>query len=230
MRSAPLQEIAETVSRALAHLTDRLIWSYCLPLMAKRCISLHYEIGLAHEAYIRCAERNGANRIRSDLLDRLARLLGNSLLDERDHTPRSRSGNNEVISVQGWLATSGVTQPLALWWGRSGSSVSKGSEVKTVQAKLLELRMRLGYYAHGLPGGVTRPREPGPTAVANEAAPHQTDADAASARGPSSSDLIMAGIDWSDLDHGSRDFDHGYDDDDEYYDDYDGIWEDEASF
>ena len=29
---APLQEIAETVSRALAYLTDRLIWPYCLPL------------------------------------------------------------------------------------------------------------------------------------------------------------------------------------------------------
>ena len=66
--------------------------------------------------------------------------------------------------------------------------------------------------------------------MANEAAPHQTDADAASARGPSSSDPIMAGINWSDLDHGSSGFDQGYDDDDEYYDDYDGIWEDETTW
>ena len=100
VRSAPLQEIAETVSRALAHLTDRLIWPYCLPLMAERFMMLHYEIEWAHGAYIRSAERNCVNRICSDLHDRPARLLGNSLLDERDHTPRSRSGNNEVISVQ----------------------------------------------------------------------------------------------------------------------------------
>ena len=39
-RSAPLQEIAETVSRALACLIDRLIWPYCLPLMAEMCLEL----------------------------------------------------------------------------------------------------------------------------------------------------------------------------------------------
>ena len=159
-------------------------------------------------------------------------MLGDSLLDERDHTPRNRSGNNEVISVQDWLATSGLTQPLAQRWGRSGSSaVPKGSVVTTAQANLLELSMRRGYCnVHGLSGGVTRPSEPGPTAVANEAAPHQTDADAASARGPSSSDSTMAGIDCNDLDHGSSDFDHGYDDDDEYKDDYDAIWDDETTW
>ena len=145
VRCAPLQEIAETVSRALTYLTDRLIWPYCLPLMAERFMMLHCEIELAHGAYVRCAERNAANLILSDLHDRLARLLGNSLLDERDHTPRNRSGNNEVISIQDWLATSGVTQLLAQRWGRSGSSPSKGSVVTTVQANLLELSIRLGY-------------------------------------------------------------------------------------
>ena len=117
VRSAPLQEIAKTVSRAFAGLADRLIWPYCLPLMAERCLKLHNEIEGAHEAYIRCAKRNGANRIRSGLHGRLARLLGNSLLDERDHTPRDHFGNNEVISVQDWLATRGMTQPLAQRWG-----------------------------------------------------------------------------------------------------------------
>ena len=74
-----------------------------------------------------------------------------------------------------------------------------------------------------------RPSEPGPTAVANEAAPHQTDADAASARGPFSSGLVMAGIDWSDLDHGLSDSDQEYDGDGEYKDDYDVIWDDETT-
>ena len=43
-RSAPLQDIAETVSRALACLTDRLTWPYCLPLMADWCSKLHNEL------------------------------------------------------------------------------------------------------------------------------------------------------------------------------------------
>ena len=49
VRSAPLREIAETVSRALAYLTDRLIWPYCLPLMAERCSELYEEIEGAHD-------------------------------------------------------------------------------------------------------------------------------------------------------------------------------------
>ena len=85
-RSAPLQEIAEAVSRALACLTDRLIWPYCLPLMAERCLKLHNEIVGAHEAYIRCATRNGAYLILPGLYDRLARLLGNSLRAEQPRT------------------------------------------------------------------------------------------------------------------------------------------------
>ena len=92
MRCAPLQEIAETVSRALAYLTDRLIWPYYLPLMADRFMMLHYEIEWAHEAYMRCAERSAANRILSELHDRRTRLFGDSLLDERDHNPRICSG------------------------------------------------------------------------------------------------------------------------------------------
>ena len=50
VRCAPLQEIAETVSRALAYLTDRLIWPYCLPLMAERDLELHDEIEETHES------------------------------------------------------------------------------------------------------------------------------------------------------------------------------------
>ena len=94
-RSAPLQETAGTVSRALASLTDRLIWPYCLPRIADMCLE---SVG-AHEAYIRCATRNGANLILSDLYDRLARLLGHNLANgtARDHTSRDRDG--EIISV-----------------------------------------------------------------------------------------------------------------------------------
>ena len=172
-RSAPLQEIAETVRRALACLTDRLIWPYCLPLMAERCLKLHNEIDGAHGAYVRCAKRNGANLILSGLYGRLAWLLVNSLLGERDHTPRNRFGNNEVISVQDWLATRGVPQSLAQRWGRNGSNVSKETVVKTVQSNLMELRARHGR-VHGRRGSAMPPNKPGLTAVANTAAPRQT--------------------------------------------------------
>ena len=128
----------------------------------------------------------------------------------------------ETIPVQERMAIAGMTKPLVQRWERNGSIVPKGTVVETVRAR--------HDYEHGLPGGVTRPNEPGPTAAANEAAPHQTDADAASARGPSSSGPIMAGVDWSDLDHGLSDFDHGYDDDDEYEDDYEAIWDDETTW
>ena len=112
VRSAPLQEIAKTVSRALACLTDRLIWPYCLPLMAEKSVELHEEIDGAHEGYIRCAERNAANLILSGLHNHLARLLGNSLLEARDHPPRILGCDfrvtNEVYSAQDWLATRGI--------------------------------------------------------------------------------------------------------------------------
>ena len=133
-RSAPLQEIAETVSRALTCLTDRLIWPYCLPLMmAEMCLKLHEEIDGAHEACIRCAEHNGANLILSGLYDRLARLLGGSLLGERDHTPRNRFGNGEVILVRDWLAISSMAQLLAQKWECNFSNVSKETLVTTVK-------------------------------------------------------------------------------------------------
>ena len=64
---------------------------------------------------------------------------------------------------------------------------------------------------------------------AKEAANHQADANAASARGTFSFDLVMPGVDWSDIDHGLSDSDHGYDDEDEYKDDYDGVWDDETT-
>ena len=99
------------------------------------------------------------------------------------------------------MAIAGMTQPLAQRCERNGSIVSKETVVETVRSNLAELRARRND-EHGLSGGVTRPSEPGPTVEANEAAHHQADADAASARGPSSSDPTMAGIDWSDLDHG----------------------------
>ena len=90
--------------------------------------------------------------------------------------------------------------------------------METARRNLAELRARRND-EHGLSRGVKRPIEPDPTAVANEATPHQADADAAPARGPLPSDLVMAGIDWSDLDHGLSDSDHGHDDDGEWKDD-----------
>ena len=162
-----------------------------------------------------------ANPILSGLHDRLVRLLGNSLLRERDHPSRRLDRNyrftNEVISVQEWIAIDGMTQPLAQRCERNGSNVPKETVVETVRNNLAELRARHDC-VHGLPGGVTPPSKPGLTAVANEAAPHQTDADAAAARGPSSSDLIMVEIDASEIVASSCsliDFDHGYDDDDD---------------
>ena len=101
---APLQEIAETVGRALAYLTDRLTWPYCLPAKADQCLALHEKIERTHVVYQRYAKRNAANFMLSELHDNLARLLGNSLLDERDHTPMERDLNfrytGEIISVQ----------------------------------------------------------------------------------------------------------------------------------
>ena len=86
-----------------------------------------------------------------------------------------------------------MTQPLAQRWGRNGSSMSKETVVETVRNNLAELRARHDW-GYCFPRGVKRPSEPGPTAVADDAAHHQADADAASARGPFSSDLVMAGI------------------------------------
>ena len=44
VRLASLHETAETVSRALAYLTDRLSWPYCLPGTAGQCLALHEKI------------------------------------------------------------------------------------------------------------------------------------------------------------------------------------------
>ena len=144
VRCAPLQKAAETVSRALAYLTDRLIWPYCMPLMAERFSELYEEIEEAHEAYRRCAERNAANLILPGLHDHLARLLGNSPLEARDHTPRILGcdfrATNEVYFVQDRLATMRVTQPLAQRWGRNGSSMSKGTVVETARNNLAEVK------------------------------------------------------------------------------------------
>ena len=93
--------------------------------MAEVCLKLHEEIDGAHEAYVRCAKRNGANLILSGLYDRPARLRGDSLLDKRDHTPRNRFGSNEIISVQDWPAIGGMTQPLVQKWECNGSNVPK---------------------------------------------------------------------------------------------------------
>ena len=83
------------------------------PLMAEMCLELREGNFGAHEAYIRCATRNGAYLILPGLYDRLDRLLGHRLANGtvRDHTLRDRDG--EIISVQDWLAISGMTQPLA---------------------------------------------------------------------------------------------------------------------
>ena len=97
VRCAPLQEIAETVSRALEYLTDRLVWPYCSPLMAERLMMLHHEIELAHEAYMRCAWRSATNRILPDLHDRLTRLLGDSLLEHGYDDDDEYKDDNEDI-------------------------------------------------------------------------------------------------------------------------------------
>ena len=229
---APLQEIAETVSRALAYLIDRLIWPYCLPAKADQCLALHEKIERAHVVYQRYAKHNAANFMLSELHDNLARLLGNSLLDERDHTPMERDLNfrdtGEIISVQDWMTTAGMTQPLAQRCERDDSIVPKEAVVETVRRNLAELRARRND-EHGLSRGVKRPIEPGPTVGAKEAAHNQADANAASARGTFSFDLVTPGIDWSDIDHGLSDSDYGYDDDDEYKDDYDDVWDDETT-
>ena len=229
---APLQEITETVSRALAYLIDRLIWPYCLPAKADKCLALHEKIERAHVVYQRYAKHSAANFMHSELHDNLARLLGNSLLDERDHTPMERDDNfrytGEIISVQDWMTTAGMTQPLAQRCERDGSIVSKEAVVETVRHNLAELRARRND-EHGLSRGVRRPIEPGPAVGGKAAAHHQADANAASARGTFSFDFVTPGIDWSDIDHGLSDSDYGYDDDDEYKDDYDGVWDDSDS-
>ena len=144
VRCAPLQEIAETVSRALAYLTDRLIWPYCLPAKAEQCLKLHEKIERAHEVYQRYAKHSAAHPIASDLHDRLTRLLDGSLLDERDHTPRERDCNfrytGEIIPVHEWIAITGMTQPLAQRCERDGSIVSKETVVETVRHNLAELQ------------------------------------------------------------------------------------------
>ena len=141
--------------------------------MAEMYLKLREEVVGAHEAFMRCATRNGANLILSGLYDRLARLLGHNLANGtvRDHTLRDRDG--EIISVQDWLAISGMTQPLAQKCECNGSNVSKDTLVKTFKSNLVELRARHGR-VHGRRGSAAPPSKPDLTAVANTAALHQT--------------------------------------------------------
>ena len=127
----------------------------------------------------------------SVLHDDLARLLGNRLLSERDHTPMEKDLNwrdtGEIILLQDWMATAGMAHPLAQRCERDGSIVPKEEAVvETVRRNLAELRARRNN-EHGLSRGVKRPIEPGPTVGAKEAAHHQADANAAPARGTFSS-------------------------------------------
>ena len=89
----------------------------------------------------------------------------------------------------------------------------------TESSSLIEHRTRRRGRMQGRLGSATSPSEPGLTAVAYEAAPYQTDADAAATRASeSSSDLIMVETDANEIVEGSSsliDFDHGYDDDDD---------------
>ena len=85
---------------------------------------------------------------------------------------RNHPFTNEAIPVQEWNAIFGMAQPLAQRWERDGSIVSKETVVETARSNLAELHA-WNDYEDSLPaGGVTRSSEPGPTAVANEAAPH----------------------------------------------------------
>ena len=56
----------------------------------------------------------------------------------------------------------------------SGSNVHKETLVKTVERNLLEHRARHSDRMKGRRGSVASPSKPGPTTVANTAAPHQT--------------------------------------------------------
>ena len=190
------------------------------------------EIEEAHEAYRRCAERNTANPILSGLHDRLARLIEKSLR-ARDHTPGRMDHNwrdaGEIIPVQEWMATSDMTQPMAQRCERNGSIVPKETVVETVRRNLAELCARCND-EKGLSGGVTRPSEPGPTAVANEAAPiRQTQTQPLPVAHRRYDDLDY-GFDYDDLDYGSSYYDHANDDDDEYKDNYEDIWDDETTW
>ena len=144
-RCAPLQEIAETVNRALAYLTDRLTWPYCMPLMAEMCLGLHERIVSTHGWIQLYAEGGAAHPIVSMLHEDLARLLGDSLLDVRDDTPRAmdRDGRRtgEIIPVQEWMAGIGMAHPLAQRCERNGSIVPE-TVVETVRRNLAELYAR----------------------------------------------------------------------------------------
>ena len=138
---------------------------------------LREEIVGAHEVYGRCVTHNDAIPILPGLDDRLARLLAwaqsGELYSARDQTPRDRDG--EIISVQDWLATIGETQPLAQKRGRDGPNVSKETLVKTVKRNpLVEHRAWRSDRTQGRQGSAALPSEPGLTAEANTAAPHQT--------------------------------------------------------
>ena len=170
--TAPLQEIAAKVSRALACLTDRLRWPYCLPLMAEMCLDLREEIVGVHEAYRRCVTYNDANPILPGLYNRLAQLLGHSVLAVRDHTPRDRDG--EIISVQDWLATIGETQPLAQKRECDGSNAAKETLVKTVESNLVEHHARHSGSMQSRQGSAAPPHKHGLAAVASTAAHQQT--------------------------------------------------------
>ena len=89
------------------------------------------------------------------------------------HTHRNRFGNGESISVQNWLAISGLTQPLAQKRGCNGSNMSKEILMKIARSNPAELHARQDR-VHGRRGSAAPPSTPGLTAVVNTAAPHQT--------------------------------------------------------
>ena len=76
----------------------------------------------------------------SVLHDDLVQLLGNRLLGERDHAPMRKDldwrDTGETIPLQDWLATAGMTHPLAHRCERVDSSVSKEAVVETVRRNL----------------------------------------------------------------------------------------------
>ena len=148
--------------------TGRLRRPCYLPVMAELCLELREEIAGAHGVYRRCAT-HPSWPLRSP--GSVAWAQFGEWHSARSH-PQNRDG--ESISVLAWLAVIGETQPLTQKRVCSGSNVPKETLVKVIERNLVEHRARHNDRMKGHRGSAASPSKPGPTAVANTAAPHQT--------------------------------------------------------